>query len=52
MIARMEGDGVAVDVDRVEGGVHLDAGIAFALREKGTESSWERLLEAVRRYTQ
>ena len=51
LIARMRADGVEVEVDRVEGGVHLDAGIAFALGERGEESAWVRLCEAVRRYT-
>lgn len=51
LIEKMKGEGVSVDVDRVEGGVHLDAGIAFALGERGEESSWERFLDAVRRYT-
>ncbi|KAI0090677.1 Alpha/Beta hydrolase protein [Irpex rosettiformis] len=51
LIERMRGDGVEVDVDRVEGGVHLDAGIAFALGERGEESAWVRLCDAVRRYT-
>lgn len=51
LIQRMKADGVTVDVDCIEGGVHLDAGIAYALREKGPGSSWERLLDAVRRYT-
>lgn len=58
LIERMRGDGVVVEVDKVEGGVHLDAGIAFALGErsgtkKGNEgegSSWVRLCDAVKRY--
>ena len=51
MVKRMKADGVSVDVDRVEGGVHLDAGLAFVLRERGEDSSWIRLIEAVKRYT-
>lgn len=51
LIARMRADGVEVEVDRVEGGVHLDAGIAFALGERGEESAWVRLCDAVRRFT-
>lgn len=50
LIKRMRADGVSVDVDRIEGGVHLDAGMAYALNERGKESSWERFLEAVRTY--
>lgn len=50
LVERMRGDGVRVEVDRVEGGVHLDAGLAFALGERGEESSWVRLCEAVKRY--
>ena len=51
LIERMRADGVEVEVDRVEGGVHLDAGIAFALGERSKESSWVRLCDAVRRFT-
>jgi acetyl esterase/lipase len=50
LVERMRADGVQVDVERVEGGVHLDAGIAFALGERGEGSSWVRLCEAVRGY--
>ncbi|KAI0691512.1 Alpha/Beta hydrolase protein [Cytidiella melzeri] len=50
LVERMRKDGVDVDVSRVEGGVHLDAGIAFALGERGKESSWVELCEAVKRY--
>ncbi|KIP08666.1 hypothetical protein PHLGIDRAFT_126866 [Phlebiopsis gigantea 11061_1 CR5-6] len=50
LIRRMQTDGVVVDVDLVAGGVHLDAGMAFALRERGTASSWTRLVDAVKRY--
>ena len=50
LVQHMRDDGVQVDVDLVEGGVHLDAGIAYALGEKGKESSWARLIEAVKRY--
>ena len=46
----MREEDIDVDVDLVEGGVHLDAGIAYALRERGPESRWTRLLEAVRTY--
>lgn len=50
LVRRMREDGVAADVDLIEGGVHLDAGIAYALRERGENSSWVRLIEAVKRY--
>ena len=50
LVKHMREDGVQVDVDLVEGGVHLDAGIAYALRERGESSSWVRLIEAVKRY--
>lgn len=50
LVRRMREDGVGVDVDLIEGGVHLDAGIAYALGERGETSSWARLIEAVRRY--
>ncbi|EIN14090.1 alpha/beta-hydrolase [Punctularia strigosozonata HHB-11173 SS5] len=50
LIERMREDGVPLEVDEVPGGCHLDSGIAFALRERGQESSWTRLLEAVERY--
>lgn len=46
----MREDAVAVDVDLIEGGVHLDAGLAYALGEQGEDSSWVRLIEAVKRY--
>ena len=50
LVARMRADGVAVDAECVEGGVHLDAGLAYALGERGAQCSWVRLLEAVKRY--
>ncbi|EKM53594.1 uncharacterized protein PHACADRAFT_125418 [Phanerochaete carnosa HHB-10118-sp] len=50
LVQRMREDGVVADVDLIEGGVHLDAGIAYALRERGENSSWVRLIEAVKRY--
>ena len=50
LVEHMRADGVDVDVDLVEGGVHLDAGMAFALKERGEDSSWARFLEAVRTY--
>ena len=50
LVKRMRADGVCVDVDCVEGGVHLDAGMAFALKERGERSSWERFMQAVRTY--
>jgi hypothetical protein len=37
-------------VDVIEGGCHLDPGIAFALGERAPSSSWVRLLEAVTRF--
>lgn len=50
LIVRMQRDGLHVEVDVVEGGVHLDAGIAFALIERGAKSSWNKLLDAVEKY--
>jgi acetyl esterase/lipase len=50
-IKKLQDEGVQVDLDVVEGGAHLDPGIAFALLERKSESSWVRLLDAVRRYT-
>ena len=50
LVKRMRASGVKVDVDLVEGGVHLDAGLAFALNERDEHSSWERLMQAVRTY--
>ncbi|GJE97300.1 alpha/beta hydrolase [Phanerochaete sordida] len=51
LVQRMRADGVVVDVDLIAGGVHCDAGIAYALREKGERDSWGRLIAAVKRYT-
>lgn len=50
LVARMRADGVDAEVDVVPGGVHLDAGMAYALRERGPESSWVRFIAAVKRY--
>jgi acetyl esterase/lipase len=50
MVGKMTKEGVSVEVDLVQGGCHLDAGIAFALGERSNESSWIRLLEAAKRY--
>jgi acetyl esterase/lipase len=50
LIEKMRREGVDMEVDTINGGAHLDAGIAFALLERGPESSWVRLLEAVKRY--
>ncbi|KAI0343494.1 alpha/beta-hydrolase [Trametopsis cervina] len=49
LITRMRGDGVRVRADEVEGGVHLDAGVAWALRERsgGGRGSWGRLVWGV-----
>lgn len=40
LVKKMRAEGVELEVDVVEGGSHLDAGIAFALGERGPESSW------------
>ena len=40
LITKMRAEGVELEVDVIEGGVHLDAGIAFALLERGSNSSW------------
>lgn len=48
-LEKMKREGVTCEVDLIEGGAHLDAGLAFALRERGPSSSWVRLLDAVRR---
>jgi acetyl esterase/lipase len=40
LVAKMRAEGVVMEEDVVEGGVHLDAGIAFALGERRPESSW------------
>ena len=50
LVDRMRADGVHAEVDVVPGGVHLDAGMAYALRERGPESSWVRFIAAVKRY--
>jgi acetyl esterase/lipase len=48
--AKLAQEGVVFEVDRVEGGCHLDAMMAFTCLEK-KESSWVRLLDAVKKYT-
>jgi acetyl esterase/lipase len=48
-LEKMRREGVKFEVDTIEGGAHLDAGIAFALRERSESSSWVRLLDAVSR---
>jgi acetyl esterase/lipase len=48
-LQKMRSEGVEFEVDLVEGGAHLDAGLAFALLERGPSSSWVRLLDAVKR---
>jgi hypothetical protein len=50
-IEKMKREGAELEVDIVQGGAHLDAGLAFALLERGPSSSWVRLLDAVRRIT-
>jgi acetyl esterase/lipase len=50
-LEKMRSEGVQVEVDLIEGGAHLDAGLAFALLERGPTSSWVRLLDAVKRVT-
>jgi acetyl esterase/lipase len=50
-VNKMKTEGVEFELDMIEGGAHLDPGIAFALLERGPQSSWVRLLDAVRRYT-
>jgi acetyl esterase/lipase len=51
LVEKLRKDGVQFELDVIEGGAHLDAGIAFALLERKPESSWVRLLEAVKRIT-
>jgi acetyl esterase/lipase len=51
LLDKMRAEGVEFELDVVEGGSHLDAGIAFALLERRPSSSWVRLLNAVKRAT-
>lgn len=40
LVRKMRAGGVKLEVDVIEGGAHLDAGIAFALLERHSNSSW------------
>jgi acetyl esterase/lipase len=48
-VDKMQAEGVEMSIDVIKGGAHLDAGIAYALLERGEDSSWNRLLDAIRK---
>ncbi|TFK56170.1 alpha/beta-hydrolase [Heliocybe sulcata] len=48
-VSKLRKEGVLMEVDEVDGGVHDDMGFAWALRE-GEGSSWERVCERLRRW--
>lgn len=48
-IEKMRSQGVEFELDVIEGGSHLDAGIVFALLNRRPLSSWVRLLTAMGR---
>lgn len=46
-VNKLRAEGVEFELDVIEGGAHLDAGLAFALLERGLRSSWTRLIDGV-----